>query len=177
MPTSTYKVKKLYLCIVQRNTAVASSHTPHNRTRFSTMLVYCIAMKQSSFLSHTQRHDWLTAGNTDVQLVTFCHVNQQFSFIDLSMTLFAWVLLFRNFLPAHGVEQQTSLHCLVPVAISCYLHACKILTFLFPRWKTRTSSLVPCLNHWNEYSTTQEFSSVRKAAATKACQQWHATKT
>lgn len=33
------KKKKLHLCIVQRNTAVASSHIPHNRTRFTTMFI------------------------------------------------------------------------------------------------------------------------------------------
>lgn len=146
MPTSTYKVKKLYFCIVQRNTAVASSHTPHNRTRFTAMLVYCITMKQPPFLSHTQRHDWLTAGNTDVQLVTFCRVNQQFSFMDLSMTHFAWMLLFRIFLPCPGCRAGD-----LPALSSSHNHlhvdVCELRTFLFPGRKTKTSSLVPCLNY------------------------------
>lgn len=164
-------MEELYLGIVQRNTAVASSHTcptnPH-----SLQLSAHSPTEQPVLLSHTRRHQWLTAGRTGAQLVPLVTTLVPTSHPGLTVSGCSKL---RISLP--GLQSQphsaAAFHKLLLLP-----HTCQILTkSCFLAGTLKLNLLFHCLNHWNEYTPQPKNSCLREAAATKLCQQWHTTQT
>lgn len=168
-------MKELYLSIVQRNTAVASSYTWPNKPKFPAV-VSPHPYRAAWALPHTQapvahsRQGWCTHWCTAQHFSP--HQSPVWSYqtrlalsgcSKLSISLPGWQSWPHSAADSHSC--------------SCYFTCVKYWQFCFLAGALKFNLLFHCLNHWNEYTTEPKNSCLREAAATKPCQQWHTTET
>lgn len=153
-------MKELYLCIVQRNTAVASSHTWPDRPTFPAAVsshpckgVCALVPHSEAPVAHSWQ-DWCTA------LAFLSLPVTHFGPTDPDLTLSRCPKL-RISLPRlqnwpHAVAASQS--------CSCYFTHVKYWQFCFLAGALKLNLLFHCLNHWNEYTTQPKNSCLREAA-------------